>query len=79
MKLTKTKRASGQAPFHPGIRITTVAVDIFGPVTMATSTRAKHVLVMTDHFARYTIAVPLVSTDFADVAREIVENWVLKF
>ena len=27
----------------------------------------------------YSIAVPLVSTDSADVAREIVDNWVLKF
>ena len=27
----------------------------------------------------YLIVVPLVSTDFADVAREIVENWVMKF
>ena len=27
----------------------------------------------------YTIAVPLVSTEFADVARDIVENCVLKF
>ena len=27
----------------------------------------------------YMIAVPLVSTDSSDVAREIVENWVLKF
>ena len=27
----------------------------------------------------YTIAVPLVSTEFADVAREIKDNWVLTF
>ena len=39
---------------------------------------AKRVLVLTDLFTMYTIAVPLVSTNFADVAREIVENWVLK-
>ena len=75
----KTKRAEGLAPFNLGIRFSTVAVEILGPVTKLTTTRAKHVLVLTDLFTMYTIAVPLVSTDFADVAREIVENWLLKF
>ena len=75
----KQKRAAGQAPFDPGIRFTTVAVDILESVTMATSTGAKHVLVMTDLFTMYAIAVPLVTTDSADVARETVENWVLTF
>ena len=36
-------------------------------------------LVLTDLFRMFFIVVPLVSTDFADVAREIVENWVMKF
>ena len=75
----KQKRGAGQAPFDPGIRFTTMAVDILGPVTMATSTGAKHVLVMTDLFTMYAITVTLVTTDSADVAREIVKNWVLKF
>ena len=75
----KQKLAAGQAPFDPGIRFTTVAVDILGPVTMATSTGAKHVLVLTDLFTMYAIAVPLVTTDSADMAREIMENWVLTF
>ena len=75
----KQKRAVCQAPFDPGIRFSTVAVDIMGPVTRATSTGAKHVLVMTDLFTLYAIAVILVSTNSADVAREIVENWVLTF
>ena len=34
---------------------------------------------MTDLFTKNAIAVPLVSTDSAEVAREIVENWVLNF
>ena len=34
---------------------------------------------MTDLFTKYAVAVPLVSTDSAEVAREIVEHWVLKF
>ena len=75
----KTKRAEGLAPFDPGIRFSTMALVILGPLTMATSTRAKHVRVLTDLFTMYTIAVPLVSTDSTSVAREIVENSVLKF
>ena len=46
---------------------------------MATSSRAKHVLVSMDLFTMYAIAVPLVSTDASDVAQAIVEQWVLKF
>ena len=75
----KQKRAVFQAPFDPGIRFSTVAVDIMGPVTRATSTGAKHVLLMTDLFTMYAITAPLVSTNSADVAGEIVENWVLTF
>ena len=75
----KTKREQGLAPFDPGIRFSTVAVDILGLVTMAMSTKANYVLVFTDLFTMYTVAVHLVSIDSADVAREIVENCVLKF
>ena len=73
------KRVAGLIPFKMGIRFTTVAADILGPVTLATRTRVKHVLVMTDLFTKYAVAVPPVSTDSAEVAREIVEHWVLKF
>ena len=38
------KRAEGLATFDTR----TVAINILGPMTMATTTRAKHVLVMTD-------------------------------
>ena len=72
----KRKRA---APFDLRIRFSTMAVDILGPMTMATRTRANHVLVMMDMFTMYVIAVPLVSTDASDVAQAIVEHWVLKF
>ena len=75
----KRKRAAVQAAFDPGIRFNTMAVDILGPMTMVTRTRAKHVLVMTDIFTLYAIAVSLVSTDASDVAQAIVEHWVLKF
>ena len=75
----KRKRAAVQAPFDPGIRFSTMAVDILGPMTMATRTRAKHVLVVTDLFKMYAIAVPLVSTNASDVGQAILEHWVLKF
>ena len=73
------KRVAGLIPFKVGIRFSTVAADFLGPVTLATRTRAKHILVMTELFTKYAVAVPLVSTDSAEVAREIVEHWVLKF
>ena len=73
------KRVAGLVPFKVGIRFNTLAADILGPVTLAAKSRAKHILVMTDLFTKYAISVPLVSTDSAEVAREIVENWVLKF
>ena len=34
----KKKRDAVQAPFDPGIRFSTMAVDILGPMTMATGT-----------------------------------------
>ena len=63
----KRKRAAVQAPFDPGIRFSKLTM------TMATGTRAKHVLFMTDMFTMYAIAVPLVSTDASDVAQAIVD------
>ena len=75
----KTKRAEGLAHFDPGIRFSAVAKDVLRPVTMRTSTRASYVLIMTDLLKMYTTAFPLASTDSADVARETVENWVLRF
>ena len=73
------KRVAGLIPFQVGTRFSTVAADILGPVTLATRTRAKHILVMTDLFTKYAVAVPLVSTDSAEVARKILKHWVLKF
>ena len=52
-----------------------LAVDF---MTMATSTGARHVLVVMDLFTIYSITVPLMSTDSVDVVCGVVENWVLK-
>ena len=57
MKEKNTKWAEGLALFYPGIRFSALAVDILVPTTMATSSRVKHVLVLTDLFTMYAIAV----------------------
>ena len=75
----KSRGCVSLATFDIGIRFSALAVDILRPVTMATSSRTNHVLVMTEIFTMYTTAVLLVSMDSADVAREVVENWELKF
>ena len=48
-EMKTTKRAQGLAPFDPGNRFSTKAVDTLGPVTKA-STRVKQVLALTDLF-----------------------------
>ena len=73
------KRIGGLVPFKIGIRFLTVAADILDPVTMANETWAKHILVMTDLFTKYVLSVPLKGTEAPDVAKEIVECWVLRF
>ena len=79
IRITKEKkRAEGLAAFDHENRINSVVVGILGPVTRATSTRAKHILVITDRFTLYAIAVPLALTESADVAREILQQCILK-
>ena len=56
-----------------------MAADTLGPVTRAKASGAKHILVLTDYFAKYVVCVPLERTTAEDVARAIVENWVLTF
>ena len=56
-----------------------MAADILGPVTRAKTSGAKYILVLTDCFAKYVVCVPLEKTTAKDVARAIVENWVLTF
>ena len=56
-----------------------MAADILGPVTPAKASGAKYILVVTDYFTKYVVCVPLERTTAEDVARAIVENWVLTF
>ena len=65
--------------FEVGIRSHTIAADIMGPVTRAKATGAKYVLSLTDYFTKYVVTVPLVQTEAKDVAKAIVENWILQF
>ena len=77
-----TAGKKGIAPFQTinvGIRFSKVAADILGPVTRAKASGAKYILVLTDYFTKYVVCVPLERTTAEDVARAIVENWVLTF
>ena len=56
-----------------------MAADILGPVTRAKISGAKYILVLTVYFTKYVVCVPLETTTAEDVARAIVENWVLTF
>ena len=47
----KQKRANGKVLFDLGIRFSKLAIAFLEPLTMASRTRAKHVIVMTDLFA----------------------------
>ena len=73
------KMIGGLVSFKVGTRFHMVSADILGPVTMANETRAKHILVMTDLLTKYVVSVPLKGTEAPDVAKEIVENWILRF
>ena len=46
---------------------------------MSKTSKTKHILVMTDMFAKFVVSTPLMGTESKDVPRAIVENWVLKF
>ena len=45
---------------------------------MAKASKAKHILVITDLFSKFVVSTPLAGTASDDVARAIVEKWVLK-
>ena len=75
----KKRRKADLQTFGVSIRFHTVAADIMGPVTREKATGAKYVLALTDYFTKYVVTVPLVQTEAKDVAKTIVENWILQF
>ena len=73
------KRVESLVPFMIAIRFHRVAADILCPITPAKKYRAKNILVMTDLFTKYSLSVPLVSTQSSELAKQIVVKWVLLF
>ena len=51
-------------------RFSVIAADILGPVTTGGSSKAKHILVMTDMFTKYVVTTPLINTVSQTVAQQ---------
>ena len=56
-----------------------MAADILGPVTLARRSQSRYILVMSDLYTKYVVAVALQEIDSKTVAHAIVEEWILKF
>ena len=62
---------------HGALR--TMAADILGPVTLARKSKARYILVMSDLFTKYAVAVALQDMTAATVANAIIDEWIIKF
>ena len=51
-----------------------IAADILGPVTLASKSKAKYILVISDLYTKYVVTVPLKDMTAATVANAIVEE-----
>ena len=74
----KTRKASLQtidakAPFS------IVAAGILGPVTLAKKSQARYILVISDLYTKYAVAVPLKDMTSKIVATSLVEELILRF
>ena len=56
-----------------------VAADILGPVTLAKKSQARYILVISDLYTKYAVAVPLKDMTSETVATSLVEEWILRF
>ena len=56
-----------------------VAADILGPVTLAKTSQARYILVISDLYTKYAVAVPVKDMTAKTVATTLVEEWILKF
>ena len=56
-----------------------MAADILGPVTLARKSRARYILVMSDLFTKYAVAVALREMTAATVANATIDKWIVKF
>ena len=50
-----------------------------GPVTLAKKSQARYILVISDLYTKYAVAVPLKDMTAKTVATTLVEEWILKF
>ena len=73
------KRIAPLQTINVGMRFSKVAADILGHITRAKANGAKYIFVLADYFTKYAVCVLLERTTAKDVARAIVENWVLTF
>ena len=67
------KTIEAKAPFR------IVAADILGPVTLAKMSQARYILVISDLYTKYAVAVPLKDMTAKTVATTLDEDWILKF
>ena len=56
-----------------------IAADILGPVTLATKSKAKYILVISDLHTKYVVTVPSQDMTPATVANAIVEEWIMRY
>ena len=56
-----------------------ISADILGPVTLASKSQAKYILVISDLYTKYVVTVPLRDTTAATVANAIVEEWIMRY
>ena len=56
-----------------------IAADIIGHVSLASKSKAKYILVISDLYTKYLVTVPLKNMTTATVANAIVEEWVMRY
>ena len=57
----------------------TMAADFLGPITLATKSRAKYTLVMSDLSTKYAVTIALQDMTAAMVANAIIDEWIMEF
>lgn len=79
-----SRKIQGCPPLHPP-QISTMsrpyekmALDILGPLPETGGTN-KYVLVIGDHFSKWTEAYPLPNQEARTIAKVLVEEWVCRF
>ena len=56
-----------------------IAAVILVPVTLASKSKAKYILVFSDLYTKYVVTVPLKDMTAATVANAIVEEWIMRY